>query len=67
MKPTMRVIRQALQKQTVWYGKLRKDSFAVHFTRDELISLLPWIVAILIAMAVGTWLGLTFPGDIISD
>lgn len=69
MNPTMRVIRQALQKRSdpVRERKTARNQLAVHFTRDDLISLLPWIVAILIAMAVGTWLGLTFPGDIISD
>jgi hypothetical protein len=67
MKPTMRVIHQSFQKQSVRLRKATRSPYAVRFTRDDLISLLPWIVAILIAMALGTWLGLTFPGDIISD
>jgi hypothetical protein len=67
MKPTMRVISQALQRHSSAVRKTRKNPLAFHFTRDDLISLLPCIVAILIAMALGAWLGLTFPGDIISD
>ena len=67
MKPTMRVVRQSLRKQSILFRKVHRDKFAVHFTRDDLISLLPWIVAILIAMLLGTWLGLSFPGNIISD
>lgn len=67
MKPTMRVIRQSFHKQSIRLRKAARNPYPVHFTRDELISLLPWIVAILIAMAIGTWLGLTFRGDIISD
>ncbi len=66
MKPTMRVISQALQKFS-GHRKTGRNPILIHFTREDLISLLPWIVAVLIAMAVGTWLGLTFPGDIISD
>lgn len=69
MKPTMRVISQALQRHSASarFRKTGRSSLSVHFTRNDLLSLLPWIVVLLIAMAMGTWLGLIFPGDIISD